>query len=80
MVIATLLCRISFLLDSYQGIRFVQQRAIRVPEDVPTDPGKAVLFTSRLQNLLLNDARVVAAACNVRREDKPTRTVPFPAT
>jgi hypothetical protein len=43
-----------------------------VPEDVPADTQKADLFTGKFQNLLLDDACVVAAAGDVRREDKST--------
>jgi hypothetical protein len=48
-----------------------------MPEDVPADSRKANYFSGRLQDLSLNDACVVAAARNVRWEDKPTRTVPL---
>src|ERR1039458_3412909 len=63
-----------FLLHTDGSARFVQEGTIRVPEDVPTNSRMANLLTGRLQNLLLNDARVVAAAGDVRRKDKPGRS------
>ena len=51
-----------------------------MPEDVPADSRKPDFFSGRFQDLSLNNACAGAAARNMRREDKPTRTVPFPAT
>jgi len=48
-----------------------------MPEDVPADIRQANLLSSRLQDLLLNDACIVAAASDVEGKTSPFDLVPF---
>ena len=66
-----------FLLNADRSTRFVQERTIRVPEDMPTDIWNADLLSGGFQDLLLNHARVLAPASDMRREDESVRFVPL---
>jgi hypothetical protein len=58
------------LLDTHRCAGLIEQRTIVVAESVPSETGNSDLFTPRLQDLPLDDARVVAAPRDVRREDE----------
>ena len=45
---------------------------------VPTEPSNPDLFASWLENLALDDARVITTTCDVRGEDEPRGPVAPP--
>lgn len=67
-----------FLLNTNRSARFVQERTVRVSECVPTESSNPDIFAFRFENLVLNDACVVATACDVRREDESFSLGAFP--
>src|ERR1039457_3804038 len=67
-----------FLLHTNRSTRLVQERTIGVFVDVPTEFGKTDCFSGWLQDLQPDDARVVATAFDVGREDKAVGLLTFP--
>jgi hypothetical protein len=58
------------LLNTYRCSGLIQQRPIRVPEAMPAKSTNADASTSRLKNLPLQNASVVATTSDVGREHK----------
>src|SRR5690349_1689406 len=66
------------LLYANRRSRLIQQATVRVSEGVPSQTADPYLLTLRLQDLPLDDACVVAAARNRRREDQAIGALALP--